>query len=315
MKKIMIYAALLITLTGFLGCKKKAKPLEIGTWKTQQTIQPFVYARFLPDDRVCQVRPFTNPGDMKTALLAGSLDFCGTTLVHAIVSASRGEPVVLVASLCAKCSALVVGADSTIQTPADLKGKRIGYVPSTMHHILLLRVLHEAGLGESDVTLVRVDFFDMAQALSHGQIDAFLSGEPFPTLAVRSGAGRILSYPYFDDSIGSINAGMIVHRSLLEESPEQAAQLVQAHARATRYLQEHPEEWIQIAADFGNAPEVLQDAAKNIELTWDMDEVFISRIKRLGQEMLDRGMIEQLPDWDRLIETRFVDAIRKEAGK
>ena len=45
------------------------------------------------------------------------------------------------------------------------------------------------------MTLVRIDFFDMGTALARGSIDGFLSGEPFPTIAVTEGYGRILSYP------------------------------------------------------------------------------------------------------------------------
>lgn len=293
------------------GCARKSAPvLRVGTWKTQQTIQPFLYQDFLPKGSEVQVSSFTNPGDMKTALLAGTLDASGTTLVHAIVSGSKGEPVALVASMCLKASALVVGAGSGIESPADLKGKRIGYVPSTMHHVLLLDVLKRAGLSPSEASLVRVDFFDMVNALSHGQIDAFLSGEPHPTLAVRGGAGRILTYPYFDDSIGALNAGILVRRDAIAQRPEQVRALVRAHAAATEGLQRNPDEWIRRAAAFGNDPEVLKAAAANIELSWDMDSAYVEKAKRLGGKMLELGMIASLPDWDRLFERRFVDEVR-----
>jgi NitT/TauT family transport system substrate-binding protein len=297
------------------GCAKQeaAVSLRVGTWKTQQTLQPFAYAEHLPASYRCEVLPFTNPGDMKTALLAGSLDACGTTLVHAILSASKGEPVVLVCSLCNKCSALVVGAKTDIQAPADLKGRKIGYVPSTMHHLLLLEVLHRAGLKPDDVTLVRVDFFDMVTALSRGQIDAFLSGEPHPTLAVRQGAGRVLAYPYFDDSIGPLNAGMLVRRETIEKTPEKVRQLVLAHAAATRSFLADRDAWIRRAAQFGSPPDVLREAAGNIELAWDMDDAFVAQVRRLGDKMLDRGMIEKLPDWDRLMDTQFVAEVRAAA--
>lgn len=294
-----------------------APPVHIraGSWKTQQTIQPFLYAEYLPAGLTCEVKPFTNPGDMTTALLAGSLDVCGTTLVHAITVASKGAPVVLVCSLCGKCSALVVRSASGIAAPADLKGKAIGYVPSTMHHLLLLETLHRAGLTGTDVRLIRVDFFDMVNALSHGQIDAFLSGEPYPTIAVRNGVGRILCYPYFDDSIGPVNAGMLVRRDLIERSPDRVQAIVTAHARATAHLCADPEDWVRRAAAFGNDPEVLKAAAANIELSWDMDPVFLAQVRRLGDKMLERGMIERLPDWDALVDTRFVTAAREELLK
>jgi NitT/TauT family transport system substrate-binding protein len=281
----------------------------VGTWKTQQTIQPFLYDRYTAG-RAVHVSSFTNPGDMKVALLAGGLDAAGTTIVHAIVAAAKGEPVVLVASMCQKASALVVAARSGIQEPAQLRGKRIGYVPSTMHHVLLLDVLRRAGLSPADVSLVRVDFFDMVNALSHGQIDAFLSGEPYPTLATRGAAGRILAYPYLDDGIGPLNAGILVRRDTVARHPEQIRALVRAHAEATRYLVANEDEWIRRAAEFGADPAVLREAARNIELSWDMDPAFVARVRRLGEEMLRLGMIERLPDWDALIATRFVDEVR-----
>jgi len=284
--------------------------IRVGTWKTQQTIQPFLYDKFLPKGLHCDVRPFTNPGDMKTALLAGSLDACGNTLVNAIISASKDEPVVLVCAMCNKCSALVVHKDSGITDTKDLKGKTIGYVPSTMHHLLLLDVLRRAGLSHNDVILVRVDFFDMVNALSHKQIDGFLSGEPYPTLAARAGIGQVLSYPYFDDSIGPLNAGVLVKRSLIENKPDLVQAIVTAHVRATEVLRGDHEDWIKRAAAFGNDTEVLKVAATNIDLAWDMDSSFTNQIRRLGDKMLEHGMIERLPQWDKLIDARFVEKAR-----
>ena len=87
--------------------------------------------------RQVEVLPFTNPGDQKTALLAGELDMTGTTMVTAITAAEKGEPIRIVAGLCNKCSALVVKKDSGIKKPEDLKGKHIAYVPGTMHLSLI----------------------------------------------------------------------------------------------------------------------------------------------------------------------------------
>lgn len=216
----------------------------VGTWKTAQTLTPYFYEDFAPEGSAIEIKPFTNPGDQKTALLAGSLDMTGTTIPTAIQAAAAGEPIKIVTSLCNKCSALVVGKDSDIQSAADLRGKTIAYVPGTMHHVLLLDVLRRAGLDpDKDVTLTRIDFFDMGQALSGGQIDAFLSGEPYPSQAVRDGYGRILSYPYFDDSIGTINAAMIVTEDTIAQRPELVQALVDAHVQAAQYMTEAPDAW------------------------------------------------------------------------
>ncbi len=293
-----------------------AEEIRIGTWKTAQTIQPFFYQNFLPSDQKNKVFSFTNPADQKVALLAGSLDMCGTTLAHAIYSASRGQPIVLVAALCNKCSALVVKKGGPVKTIEDLRGRKIGYVPGTMHEILLREALTRNGLSpDKDVRLTRVDFFDMGMALARGGIDAFLSGEPFPTLAVHKGYGKILSYPYYGESIGTLNAGMLVTRETLEEKPELVYQMVLAHARATQYLKAHEEVWLKKASTFGTSLEVLSKAAPNMELTWEMDAAFVKKAQALGARMKALGLIEKQPNYKKLFDLSFVKKVKANRRK
>ena len=284
-----------------------AERIRVGTWKTAQTIQPFFYQGFVPSSHEIEVFSFTNPADQKMALLAGSLDMCGTTLAHAIHSASRGEPVVVVAALCNKCSALVVKKGGPVKSVKDLAGKKIGYVPGTMHEVLLREVLIRNDLSPNkDVRLTRVDFFDMGTALARGGIDAFLSGEPFPTLAEIEGYGEILSYPYFGESIGTVNAGMLVKRKTITTRPELVYDLVLTHARATEHLTAHPDEWLERASEFGTPLAVLKRAAPNMELAWAMDPVFVRQARALGERMQDLGIIDRQPDYGALFDLTFV---------
>ena len=299
-----------LLITVFLITPVLAAQFKVGTWKTAQTIQPYFYQEFLAQGETVTVYPFTNPADQKTALLAGSLDMTGTTLAHAIQSAVMGQPVVVVAALCNKSSALVVRKDGPVQNVADLKGRTIGYVPGTMHEILLRETLTRSNLSpDRDVTLVRVDFFDMGTALAQGAIDAFLSGEPFPSVAVEQGYGRILSFPYFGESVGTINAAMLVTRHLIEKNPRKVQHLVNAHARATEALNRDQARWLREAQAFGTPLQVLERAAPNMELAWDMDAVFIRQVKALGERMQALGVIDRQPEYDRLVDLRFVDHV------
>jgi NitT/TauT family transport system substrate-binding protein len=302
-----------ITLT--LPAGLSAEP-RIGTWKTPQTIQPFFYEKFLPPEKKPKIFTFTNPADQKSALLAGSLDLCGTTIVHAIHSASRGEPVVVVAAMCNRSSALVVRKDGGITKVTDLKGKRIGYVPGTMHEILLRETLIRSGLSpERDVVMMRVDFFDMGTALARGAIDAFLSGEPLPAVSEAEGYGRIIAFPYYEDAFGTINAGLLARRKSVAENPGLIRDLVKAHAEATRYLNRNREEWLLRAAEFGTPIEVVRSAAANIELAWEMDARFVRRAEALGERMQALGMIDRQPDYGMLFDLDFVRAAREQMGE
>ena len=290
------------------SAKAEAVKMTVGTWKTAQTIQPFIYDKFANKGETVEVKPFTNPGDMKTALLAGDLDFTGTTWATAIMAASKGEPVKVVAAMTEKCSALVVGKDSDIETTKDLKGKTIAYVPGTMHHILLLEVLNKAGLDPAkDVTLKKIDFFDMGQALASKSIDAFLSGEPFPSIAEIDGYGRVLEYPYFDDSVGYINAAMLTTEDEIKNEPEKIQRLVDMHIQASKYYMEHKDEWIEKAAEFGTEKKYLERANSNMALAWDLTDDTKTKVKKLAEKMKELGIIDNVPDIDALIDTSFLE--------
>lgn len=312
-KLLSVILSATILAGSMVGCGKKtessdAKNMTVGTWKTAQTIQPFFYEDFSDESENLEVKPFTNPGDMKTALLSGDLDFTGTTWVTAIMAASKGEPIKVVASMTEKCSALVVGKDSGINTTKDLKGKTIAYVPGTMHHILLLEVLNRAGLDpDKDVTLKKIDFFDMGQALASGSIDAFCSGEPYPSIAVEEGYGKILEYPYYDDSIGYINAAMITTEEEIKENPEKIQELVDKHVKASKHLMASKEEWINKAAEFGTEKKYLEKSTENIELSWDITPETVEQVKKLAERMKELGMIEKVPDIDAMFDLSFLE--------
>jgi len=290
------------------SAKAEDVKMTVGTWKTAQTIQPFIYEKFANKGETVEVKPFTNPGDMKTALLAGDLDFTGTTWATAIMAASKGEPVKVVAAMTEKCSALVVGKDSDIKTTKDLKGKTIAYVPGTMHHILLLEVLKKAGLDPAkDVTLKKIDFFDMGQALASKSIDAFLSGEPFPSIAEIDGYGRVLEYPYFDDSVGYINAAMLTTEDEIKNEPEKIQRLVDMHIQASKYYMEHKDEWIDKAAEFGTEKKYLEKAKDNMALAWDLTDDTKTKVKKLAEKMKELNIIDNVPDIDALIDTSFLE--------
>lgn len=296
----LIVLALLLS-----GCQstKKEVVYHVGTWKTAQTIQPYAYEQYL---QKVEVSPFTNPGDQKMALLQGSLDMTGTTMVTAIIAASKKEPVKVVALLSNRCSALVVGKDTGIEVTAQLKGKRIAYVPGTMHHLLLLHTLQQAGLSPEDVTLVNLDFFDMGTALRHKDIDAFLSGEPYPSEAVLQGYGKILAYPYDADMYGSINSGMLVSEDMITKDPEKLQQLVHAHVEATKQLLGDKESWLKLSASFGVDASVQTMAINNIELAWDIDDTIIAQTQRLADRMYALKLIDTPVDASSLFDLQFV---------
>ena len=66
-----------------------------------------------------------------------------------------------------------------------------------------------------------------------------------------------------------------------------------------------------VAYGFGVELDVLRDAADNMELVWDMDDTFMKQLSALGKRMLELGIIKKEPDYNALVDRRFVDALRQ----
>ena len=70
-------------------------------------------------------------------------------------------------------SCLLVLKDGPIKTPADLKGKKIGYSVAGVEEALLGTVLNTHGVKLDDVELINVNF-SLSPALMSGQVDAVI---------------------------------------------------------------------------------------------------------------------------------------------
>ena len=223
---MLLVLAMALTMAA-CGAETGNKPVQVkvGTWKTAQTILPYFYDQFVPENYELEVLPFTTPGDQKAALLAGELDMTGTTQVTAIYAAAAGEP--------------------------------------------------------------------------------------YPSDAVLKGDGRVLSYPYFDDSISTINAGMTVTKDTIKNNPEPVQALVNAHMKAADYLQENQDVWFEKAYEFGTTKEIMGISSQNIERCGDIDEAFIQHTGNLAQKMKELGILNEVPDVDAMFDLSFLENAKK----
>lgn len=69
-------------------------------------------------------------------------------------------------------------AVNTIQTPGDLRGQTIGAEIGYPSHFLTLNILDKAGLRLTDVTLIDVQFDEVAAAFADGRATAITTWEP-----------------------------------------------------------------------------------------------------------------------------------------
>lgn len=263
--------------------------------------------KHLPPGWKTDITYFSVPGDMTNALLTDSIDLAYIGVTIGVVARSKDQPIVIVANQAGKGTAIVARANSPIKSIADLKGKRVGNLPTSIHDILLREELKKANLKLDEVTLIRLTPADMPLALQRGDIDAFSGNEPNSTQAVMAGYGRVVMYPY-DNAVGTINVGVLSSEKTARQKVEMLRVWAQAHAMATDELARNPEQWADLVTkEWGYDRAATRRSMDNIELKWRMDETFMSQLSAFSDRLKGLGVIQGVPDLKRLVVADFVN--------
>ena len=285
------------------------KVLKVGTLKLMHAITPHFYEKFAPAGYKIEVVPFETPTDSKNAVVTKSVTFGVFGIAAATLGGASGEPVVVIGTQCNKGMAVVAGKDSGITSIKELKGKKVGILPGSTQEVVILDRLKQEGMTIKDIQSVRLSFSEMATALERGDIDAYVGAEPGPAISVSRGAGKIVEYPYGTPT-GSLNMVIGAHADTVTNDAVLIKQFLQMHRKATEYANANRVAFVEMAVQkLGLPVKTVELAAPNIELTWRIDDEWVTRAKYYGSQMLDKKQIRQLPDYTRFINTSFVRSL------
>ncbi len=284
--------------------------IKVGTLKLIHAITPYFYEKFTPPGYKVEIFPFESPTDGKNAVVTGSVDFGTYGLAAATLGAAAGEPVVVIGASCNRGMAVVAGIDSGIASIRDLKGKKVGIWPGSTQEVVILNRLADERMSIRDIQMIRISFGDMAPALARGDIDAYVGAEPGPGISLANGTGRIVEYPY-STKVGSLNMVMTTSQAMVDRDPALVVTFLRIHRAATEYAMAHRDALVAMAvAKLGQTRGSIEKAAPNVELTWNIDDAFMTAARFYGAQMLERKQIRQLPaDYDSFINRRFVREI------
>jgi NitT/TauT family transport system substrate-binding protein len=187
-------------------------------------------------------------------------------------------------------SSIIVRPGLDAPDVAALKGRTIA-IPgnATVQDFLLRMALEKAGVDQSEVRIIVVKPPEMLPALASGQIDAAVAWEPYPTMAVAQGSGRVLEtsekiWPHHPCCM------VIADAKFLDENPDVVKRFVAAHVKATQYIQKNQLEAGDMAHLFtGQDTAVARAAIKSIEFGFRPD---IKKLEQYATFMSQAGVIK-----------------------
>ncbi|WNW10344.1 aliphatic sulfonate ABC transporter substrate-binding protein [Pseudomonas sp. DTU_2021_1001937_2_SI_NGA_ILE_001] len=91
-----------------------------------------------------------------------------------------------------RAQAILLPADSSVRSLADLKGKRVAVTKAAGSHYLLIEALAKAGLSFKDISPAYLIPADGRAAFENGKVDAWVTWDPYVASAQRQQQARIL---------------------------------------------------------------------------------------------------------------------------
>ncbi|MFA7249007.1 MAG: ABC transporter substrate-binding protein [Dehalococcoidia bacterium] len=235
-----------------------AKPIERVTFMAGYTPQanlPFVAVYvaqergFFADERLqVDIRHSSGQDEHLKLLLNGDVDFVTGTAAQALRRSADGMPSVAIALFGQRGDqGYVVRADSGIKTPADFKGRTVGFkagvVPAELE-----AMLQNAGLTRNDVKLVSVGF-DPREFIEK-KVDVypvFLSNEPD---TIRKAGVPITVLDPANFGVPTLGLTYLANRDTQQKRPEVQERFLRATLRAAKWIEANPDAAIEITLKY-----------------------------------------------------------------
>lgn len=190
-------------------------------------------------------------------LRSKALDFGSTAGSAALVARSNGTPIKIIDVYSKpEWTALVVGKNSTINSVADLKGKKVAVTKGTDPYFFLLQALATAGLSPADLEIINLQHADGKTALERGDVDAWSGLDPFMAQTVQQQGSRLLYRNPDFNSYGVLN----VREDFSTAHPDAVQSVVNSYEEARKWAKAHPEELVALLASQAKVtPSVAQE--------------------------------------------------------
>ena len=222
-------------------------------WFVNPNHAPIVIARekgyFADEGLEVEIVPPADPADPPKLVAAGRAELAVSYQPQLHLQVHEGLPLRRVGTLVATpLNCMAVLADGPIRTPADLRGKRIGFSLAGIEDALLGAMAKRHGLERKDYELVNVNW-SLAPALMSGQVDAVIGAFRNFELNIMDLAGRKgrCFYPEEEGVPAYDELIYVAHAERMDAA--KLRRFLTATERAVQFIVNHPDEsWRLFAA-------------------------------------------------------------------
>ena len=195
------------------------------------------------------------------AVIRGKADLALVADTPVMFAVMRGADLSIVATTYSSRDymALVARGDHGIARAADLKGKKIGYVPNTSGDFFLYSLLLANGLGSGRALRTVVSPAESVALIGSGAIDALVSWEP--TLSEAKASIGPSAVVFHGPELYTMRFSLVGFSSYVSTHPAALKALLRGLKRANDFIQAQPEQARLILTKYLNGPHPTAVAA------------------------------------------------------
>jgi NitT/TauT family transport system substrate-binding protein len=253
-------------------------------------------------------------GTAMTHLTTGSIDVTNNLLATLIQPIANGLDIKIPLAIHTGCVKVLTKADSGIRTPGDLKGKKIGVASlNSSTKVIPSRVLASLGLKpdgpNADVEWLIFPSAELPLELERGWVDAIGSGDPTASIIEAEGNIRVIINNATDDNLKNEFCCVAPVRSrTVAEHPEAVAKFLRALQKASKWVQENPDETARIiteqkyiAGDIATNARVLKTYNYRASVSQAL-----TALERNARELQQIGIVAADVDVNALVKNTYV---------
>ena len=248
------------------------------------------------------------------SLLAGGSLYAEVALPAAITAAKQGLDIKIINACGEGWDQLwVARPDSSINSPQDIRGKKIAYSrPRSVSEMFLLLLLEKLGMKKSDVTLLDVGADSAGiTAVETGAADLTVATEPFYAMQVHQGGKYKIAF-YAKDVLPPMTQTVGITTTAFAKSHAKDLQaILAARRKGVEFIYAHPDESAAILASaYHLPPDVAKDALQtNLQKFgkwWSEGDFDMSGMNQVVHAMNMTGELSGSVDWNAMIDQDFL---------
>lgn len=264
MKRVLMLAAALLATPTFA----QDKMTVLLDWFVNPDHGPIIVAQekgyFADNNLEVEIVAPADPSDPPKLVAAGKADLAVSYQPQLHLQVHEGLPLKRVGTLVATpLNCLLVLEDGPIKSPADLKGKKVGFSVGGVEEAVLGTILKEHGLSLDDVELINVNW-SLSPSLMSKQVDAVIGAYRNFELNQMDIEG-VPGHCFFVEEEGLPAYDELIYVANPETMDEdKITRFLAATEKATQFIVNHPQESWEV---FSGTSVELQDELN--ERAWE----------------------------------------------